>query len=328
MYRNLCIIYITCLVLLLSASPARAMDKGKSEIVLYTALTATTPQIPLWAAINEGWPENASISVKYWKTLDDLRGIILAGKGDIWLGHLEGFTQAALRGAPVELVAVTGWKKFYFVGPKTSTATDMKSLAAELQRMDTPLNVAPQESPSLAVLENIKQRGGPSFDIAAMQPQQLMLEMLRGKRQFALLPEPLVSTILAKKPDLKVLTNLEEEFSKLYGGPARLPLVGIAVHARFAEKNPEAVKNLVAAMQGHATHLATDSEAAIDVLPENIRKAVGEGLIRTSLPRDMILVESVSDAKEEIASFLKMILPDTDPIKMDALLNGPFLFKR
>lgn len=329
MYRTrLFIMYLTCLALLFTSDPARATAEEKSNIVLYTALTATTPQIPLWATINEGWPENGSVSVEYWKTLDDLRGTILAGKGDIWVGHLEGFAQAALRGAPVQLVAVTGWKKFYFIGPKTSTAHDITSLAAELGQMDQPLAVAPQDSPGLAILENIKQRGGPSFAIAAMQPQQLMLEMLRGTRQFALLPEPLVSTILAKKPELQILTSLEEEFSLLYGGLTRMPLVGIAVNTKFAENEPETVQKFVSAMQRHAALLFADPEAAIGVLPEDVKNSVGEDIIRNSFSRDMILVVPASDAKEEISSFLRMVLPKTDPTKIDTLIDGPFLFRR
>jgi NitT/TauT family transport system substrate-binding protein len=296
---------------------------------LYTAVTATTPQIPLWAAIHAGWPgKGTTLRVEYWKTLDDLRGIMLAGRGDIWVGHLEGFAQAALRGAPVTLVAVTGWKKFYFVGPKTSPATDMETFAAELRQADQTLAVAPQDSPALAVLENMKERGGPSFAVAAMQPQQLLLEMLRGSRRYALLPEPLVSTLLAKRPEFHVAAGLEEEFSRRYGGPARLPLVGIAVNMRFAESEPETVRNLPALMEEHAARLAAAPEDAIAVLPESVRKSVGEDVLRASFSRDLILAVPAMRAKEEIATFLRMVLSTTDPAGLDALLDGPFLFRR
>lgn len=310
---------------------AKAGETENHRRVLYTALTATTPQIPLWAAINSGGaggPERGGLAVEYWKTLDDLRGIMLAGKGDIWVGHLEGFAQAALRGAPVTLVAVTGWKKFYFVGPKAHPATDMEHLAEELRQAGHPLAVAPQDSPALAILENVRQRGGPGFAIAAMQPQQLMLEMLRGSRRYALLPEPLVSALLAKRPELHVAAGLEEEYSRLYGGQARMPLVGVAVNTHFAEREPKTVGGLLAAMQDQAARLADDPEEAIAALPENVRKSVGEDIIRASLLRDLILVIPAVNAKEEISVFLRMVLPKTDPAGLDALLEGPFLFRR
>lgn len=307
-------------------APAFATDKTDNDLVLYTALTATTPQIPLWAAIGDGWPGNGAVRVRYWKTLDDLRGAMLAGKGDIWVGDLEGFAQAALRGAPVRLVAVTGWKKFYCVIPKTATADSLESLAAILRAEGEPLALAPRDSPALAILEAVKKRGGPSFAVVAMQPQQLMLEMLRGARRYALLPEPFVSSVLAKQPALHAAISLEEEFSRLYGGPARLPLVGVAVHARLAEARPEIVRELASAMQRHAARLANAPEAALAALPEKIRENPGDDVIRASLPRDMIHAVPAAEAREEIAEFLRMILPDADPEKLAALLRGPFLF--
>ena len=321
---------LTCLTVLLLCLPAfaKAGETLPGERVLYTAVTATTPQIPLWAAINAGWPGHSALTVEYWKTLDDLRGVMLAGKGDIWVGHLEGFAQAALRGAPVTLLAVTGWKKFYFLGPKTSPATDMETLAAELRQANLPLALAPQDSPALAILENIKQRGGPNFAIAAMQPQQLMLETLRGARRYALLPEPLVSTLLAKQPQIRIVAGLEEEYARLHGGQARMPLVGVAVNTHFAEREPETVRRLLTAMQDQAVRLAASPEAAIAALPKTVRNSVGEETIRTSLPRDLICAVPATDAKEEIAAFLRMVLPQTDPARLDSLLEGPFLFGR
>jgi NitT/TauT family transport system substrate-binding protein len=312
--------------LLAAALPAGAAVSRGRDLTLYTALTATTPQAPLWAAINGGWPGNGAVKAEYWKTLDDLRGILLAGKGDIWVGHLEGFAQAALRGAPVRLVAVTGWRKFYFITPGDAVAHDLEALAGELREAGVPLAVAPQDSPALAILDSIRQRGGPSFEVAAMQPQQLMLEMLRGTRRYALLPEPLVTSLLAKKPRLRVALGLEDEFARLYGGAARLPLAGVAVNAALADKEPELVRTLVAAMVTQAGRLAGDTEAVLASLPEAVRTTLGDAVIRASLRRDMVLAVPAAGAKEEIGAFLRMVLPES-AARLPALLEGPFLLR-
>jgi len=139
------------------------------EVSVYMAMNATTPQIPLWKLIRSGWPEGYSLSANYWKTLDDLRGAVLAGKGDMWVGHLEGFAQAARRGAPVRLMAVSGWKKFYLVGQAGQAGSSLPALediAAELQRQGLPLPVAPQESPAIGILEAMARRGGPAFALS------------------------------------------------------------------------------------------------------------------------------------------------------------------
>ncbi|MDR2800271.1 MAG: hypothetical protein LBB52_03280 [Desulfovibrio sp.] len=317
---------LLCAVLLFAlAGPAGAAGKDR-PLLVYTAITATTPQIPLWAALAELGPEK--VSVEYWKTPDDLRGVILAGRGDIWVGHLEGFAQAALRKAPVTLVAVTGWKKFRFIAPKDSPARDLASLSLELREKGEALHSAPQGSPALAVLEEMRKRGGPSFTTVSSQPRQLILEMLRGAVRYALLPEPLVSVLLAKQPALKVVAGLEEEFSGLYGGPRRLPLAGIAVNTRLAEENPEFVRRLEQDMEAQAARLAGDFSAAAEVLPQAVKENLGMDVILASLAGDLILAAPAAGVKEEIAAFLGMALSgDAAALAaLPALLDGPFLF--
>ena len=326
--RSLRPVLYCALALLLSAMPCTASD----TVTIYTALTTTTPQMPLWAAIRDGWPQGKKLVVEYWKNLDDLRGTMLAGRGQIWVGNLESFAQAALRGAPVTLAVVSGWKKFYFLAPMGETFSDMAALAAALREKKQDLAVTPQDGPSLSLLEETTRRGGPAFSVAAMAPQQLMLEMLRGTRQYALLPEPLVSLMLAKKPSLHVVLSLEEEFARLYGGKPRLPLVGVAVHTRFAEENPDLVRELVTAMTSAAPKLATDPAAAIAALPSEVLETLGPEVIAASLTRDTIEVVPAADIRAEIAAYLAMVMPKTNAAtgpagRLDALLNGPFLLK-
>ncbi|MDR2696365.1 MAG: hypothetical protein LBC79_08320 [Deltaproteobacteria bacterium] len=300
------------------------------ELKLYTALNATTPQIPLWKMIRSGWPEEYALSVNYWKSLDDLRALVLAGKGDIWLGHLEGFAQAARRGAPVTVVAVTGWKKFYLVGTYGHTASSpfvLEELAAELQQRGLPLPVAPQDSPAASILESMARRGGPRFTLAPMPAQQLMLEMLRGKYPCALLPEPLVSMLLAKKKELRVLAGLEEEYARRFGGEKRLPWVGIAAHKGFAAGNPAFMRSFVHSLQQTAAALAGNAEAAVDALPEQVVSLPGRALLLDSLRRDMVLALPARDAQGEIEDFLRMALPELQTQgAMEALMNAGFLF--
>ena len=290
------------------ASPA----SGPRPLIVYTAATATTPQIPFWAAVNEGWPKGRTLDVRYWKSLDDLRGVILAGKGDMWLGHLEGFAQAAAKGAPITLIAVTSWKKFSFLSSNPDV-TDLDSLARTLNARGERLAVAPADSPALAVLEEITKRGGPAFAVARAAPQQLSLDLLRGTEHHALLPEPLVTILLAKKPGLRVIASLEEEFARRYGGPARLPLVGFAVRTALLKEDPALVRELALAMQAASERLQNDPKAAVAALPESVRKELGTEMLERSLARDLVLAEPAWAVREEVLRYLRMAAPEFAP---------------
>jgi NitT/TauT family transport system substrate-binding protein len=302
-----------CAFLLLGLLFAPARGAGK-PLTLYTAMTATTPQIPLWAAINAGWPQGRELRVEYWKSLDDLRGLILAGKGDLWVGHLEGFVQAARRGAPITLIAVTAWKKFYFVAAGgEEEPRSLEGMAAALRQKGEPLAVAPRDSPAIGVLEELGRSGGASFTIESMPPQQAMLAMIRGARSCALLPEPLLSVLLDKKTDLRIIASLEEEMARLSGGQARLPLAGIAVRTSLLREDPALVRGLVRAMRKAAEDLAGRPAEALAVLPQSVRGSFAENVLESSLSRDPLLVIPAQEARREILSFLRLVLPDSFP---------------
>ncbi|MDR1241920.1 MAG: hypothetical protein LBM00_03920 [Deltaproteobacteria bacterium] len=308
--RRFAAVFLLAVMVLFPGSPSRAAENPEKPLTLYTAMTATTPQIPLWAAIRSGWPAGRELVVEYWKTLDDLRGLVLAGKGDLWVGHLEGFAQAALRGAPVTLVAVTGWKKFYFVTTDyADSPRTLEDIAEALRKEGLPLAVAPQDSPAIGILEELARRGGPSFAIEPMPSQQAMLSMLRGSRSCVLLPEPLVSALLAKKSSLRIAASLEIEISGRFGGSGRLPLVGVAVKSSLVRDNPLLVRELVRAMEKAALELAgRPAEEAVAVLPQSVREAFDSKVLEASLSRDLIFVLPAHEARAEALSFLRMVL--------------------
>jgi NitT/TauT family transport system substrate-binding protein len=273
--------------------------------------------MPLWAAIKQGWPEGCGLDVDYWKNLDDLRGLMLAGTGDIWLGNLEGFARAAARGAPVTVAAVTGWKKFFVVAAVADEASgwtppaDLDGLARVLRQTGRPLAVAPPNSPAQGLLEEMARRGGPAFDLEPLPAQQLMLELGRGSRPAGLLPEPLVSVLLAKNPRLRILAGVEEDFARRFGGPDRRPMVGLAVNRRLAQERPELVRGLVRALEAGAAALdGQPPEAAVAVLPPAVIEAVGREPLVASLSRDPILARPAAGAASEIEAFLRLTAPE------------------
>ena len=312
------------LVLVRSASPPGGAEPGEGpeRLVFYTTHGATTPQIPFWAAVRQGWPQGLDLETRTWKDLDDLRGVILAGKGDLWLGHIEGFAQAALRGAPVSLLAVTGWRKFYFLSDDPEVK-DLAGLAAAVARDDASLAVTPPDSPALGLLENIARHQGPVFRQTRHAPRQLSLEVLRGQVHHVLAPEPLVSMLLVKSPGLRVVAGLEAEHARYCGGPEVQPIAGLAVHGALLQRHPALVRDLLARMRAAARELATRSDEALAVLPPEVAGELGREVLAQSMGRDLLRVESAPAARAAVVTFLALVMPP-DPRREKATLPEVF----
>ncbi|MDR3153284.1 MAG: hypothetical protein LBW85_03200 [Deltaproteobacteria bacterium] len=303
---------------LISPAEAFAEDGPKGETLVYTASGATTAVLPLLWALEKGWPGSPA-AVEEWKSLDDLRSLVLAGKGDVWVGHLEAFGRAASKGARVTLLAVTAWRKFYFVsgpvqgpaGKEAAYPAGPSELAGLLAGKGLSLYAAPQSSPASGILAKIASLGGPSFDVKALPLQQVLLELASGRATAALVPEPGVSAALARNPSLRVVGSLEDEYAAIAGGQARLPHAGVAADPAFIGANPERAESLVSLMlEGAESLAAMPPEEAARRLPAPLREGLGEKTLADSLSRDPILAVRASEVEKEVETFLCLAAPE------------------
>ena len=259
--------------------------------------------MPLFAALESKDPALPNLEIKAYKNLDDLRGILLAGRGDLWLGGVETLARAARLGSPITLLAVTGWRKFYLVS-RDPSKHGFEDFAGE------ELAYAPAAAPVGPLLQGLTTRGLPPLNLVGVEPRQLALMLLDGRRNSAILPEPQVTALLERDPSLRVLDGAAELAGRLTNGPARIPWAGLAAHHRILREHPAQIEHLVAAMIDQSEKLARDPERCVRVLPEEFRAAAGRDLIIKSLTRDLILVKRPLEVRPEIENHLHITAPD------------------
>lgn len=294
-------------------------DPGLPTLEFHTTGLASTPQIPFWAGVDSGEiTALCNIRVHLWKDLDSLRAILLAGKGDLWLGHSEGFAQASLRGAPVTLLVVSGWRKFYFL----SRVPEDTGLAA-LANQEIPFT--PPGSPAVPVMRKLESLGVPHMNYQPFEPRRLALALASGLEKRALAPEPLVSRLLKKAPDLRIVASVEDEYGRLTKGPARMPIAGIAVNRNTIKKHPDLIKRLVAIICQNAGRAAKAPDRGLNSLPQEFEKFISKKEIRLSLERDLILAVPGGQAEQELRRYLVMLLPNGE--KDYDNLPGEFLWQ-
>lgn len=300
---------------------AASPDTRPLKLVFHTSPEATFPQAPLWAAVKSGRLDNiVSIETRLWKNLDDLRGVVLAGKGDLWLGSTEVFARSAALGAPVTLLAVTGWRKFYLLSrdPKIKGFSDLTGRT---------LPYAPRGAPAAAILDSLKGHGLGRIELLPYDPGPLSLMFLKGRHDTVLLPEPLVTSLLDKDPKARVVMGLAEEYGRLTSQPYRLPLAGLAVNSETLKERPEAIRLLAEAIVTEGRILAVDPEKALAALPSSFTKVLPRDLIKRSLVRDLVLTEPAWAVENEIDRFLHILDPALADQKGRLLLPDSFIWR-
>lgn len=93
--------------------------------------------------------------------------------------------------------------------------------------------------------------------------------MAAGTVKLALLPEPFVSTVLAKNKDVKVKIDVNKEWQKIYGENSSIPMGVLVVTNKFAQNKP-AMDKLITDCKASANYAVTDAGAASEIAKAGI----------------------------------------------------------
>lgn len=270
---------------------------------IYTLGGATTPQLALFASIREGeFGSLFNFRIHVLKNPDDLMTSVMAGKGDLWIGHTDGFAVARLRGAPVKMIVFTSFRKFYIL--TSSTAVSWRDLDG------TTAAYAPPGSPAFHLLEKVMDKTHVRVKLEPYQGRELELLMASGKIKTAVLPEPVATLILSGNSEIRVLANVEELFCSVTGSAERIPVAGIAVNEKTAGLYPEKIAALQGIIVNRSAILERDGGKAARYFPEYFYKYIPPEIVEKSLERDIISAEKGGDMERELSGYLYAVHPE------------------
>ena len=129
--------------------------------------------------------------------------------------------------------------------------------------------------------------------------------MAAGEVDLALLPEPFVSTVLAKNPDVKVKIDINTEWQKIFGEDAGMPMGVTVVSNKFAANKADMDK-LIADYSASVNYVTTDTDAAAaDIVAQGIVGA--EPIAKAAIPRCGISFITGEQCKAILADYFAVM---------------------
>ena len=232
---------------------------------------------------------------------------IMTGKmtaGDVDIAILA-TSQAALlynKGIDYQVAAPSIWGALYLMG--TSELPSVADLAGQ----DIAL-IGQGLTPDIIVRHILKENGlNPDEDVNLVYlatPQELLQNVLAGKYQYAVLPEPLASTAQLKKADLQVLLDFQAEWAKT-SGASSYPQSSLVVKKSFAEANPELLADILEAYRA-SIEWANNNVEILGQYAEELEIGIPAAVVVKSLAACNIRFELTSDVQTELTDYLQTI---------------------
>jgi ABC-type nitrate/sulfonate/bicarbonate transport system substrate-binding protein len=139
-------------------------------------------------------------------------------------------------------------------------------------------------------------------------PPGLVSYALADRADAIQLWEPAYTLLMAKKPGIRTLDIGIEKTWKTFAGGSRIPYLGVAAHADWAEQNPRLVNKLYATYKAAAEWIAKNPEEAAPLVaggkatPEDLKAMAS--LIRSNERLAMSLAPA-NDIRKEIEAVYK-----------------------
>ena len=187
--------------------------------------------------------EPTNVNFEVFKTPDLAVGKLIAGETDI--AGLPTSTAAVMynKGVGVQVAAIIGWGVMYVVSSDKTIKkwTDLKGKE---------IYVSTKGAISDILLRYLISKNGlnPEQDVkiqyiaSSVEIAQLVAS---GKVTLAAMPEPWVTEVLEKNPQLKVVLDFQKEWQRVEKQGATYPQTCIVVRKQFAYEHPAALRNFL-----------------------------------------------------------------------------------
>ncbi|ADN01447.1 ABC transporter substrate-binding protein [Spirochaeta thermophila] len=223
---------------------------------------------------------------------------ILAGETDVAALPVNLAARLYNGGADYRMAAMYLWGLLYLVAPEPVT---LEGLAG--RRVYVPGKGA---TPDLVFRFLLEKRGVEGVELDySLPPAGLAQAVAAGKVDYALLPEPFVSRVLALREDLVVAFDLQAEWEREVGTP--LTQTCIVVKGEFLQEYPVFWKEVRRAIEESIHQVVADPDGATSS-PVVEKLGLTSEIARAAIPRCRLSFVPAREARQAVEAYLGVLL--------------------
>jgi len=312
---------------LVGCSTSKTSKEASPQINLKAAVLRGPTAVGMIKMMDSKPSLGANVTVDYVveQTPDTLNAKLLTG--EIAFATIPTNSAAVLynKGVNYQLAAMNTWGVMYVLanGVDLNSWADLKGKEVE--------NAAQGSAADVVFRYLLKQNEiDPTKDITikyiASPVEQAQLA-IAGKSKITVLPEPWVSTVLAKNKDMKLSLDLQKEWTRINGGDTPFAQTCLVVNKDFAKAHPDIVDKF---LQEYSNSIDWVNKNPVDAgnLIKNHDIGIPADIAAAAIPRCNLRYQSSTDAQAAVTKYLQ-ILFDFAPASIGGKLpDANFFYKK
>ncbi|BEP29158.1 ABC transporter substrate-binding protein [Helicovermis profundi] len=248
--------------------------------------------------------EGYNVNIEVIKATDLLASKVLSGESDMVLLPTNLAAKLYNKGVDYSLKSVNVWGSLFLVSAEQLTS--IKDLEGKTITM-----IGKGLTPDILMKYILKENNVKDVEFNYVSGgSELAPLFLSGKSKISIMPEPVLSIILSKKPNTKIVLDFQKEWKSISGGDSSYPQAGIFVKNSFTSSNKEFVEKFMQKYRDASEWVNTNKEEA-GIYYESLDLGLPAKVIEESIERSNIHFETALEAKDDLNKYYNVLFDNS-----------------
>ena len=265
--------------------------------------------------------DNYNINYSIENTSDTLATSVMKGEPDIAIVPSNLAAQAYNKGLGYKLVGTTGLGALYLIS--TENDIDLNELSGK-----EVYNIGSGLTPDIVFKALLKESGINDVTLSYVGgPTELAPAILGGKAKYAVVPEPTLTTILNKNPNIKVIASLNDLWKEKFNSESGFPQASLIVKETLINEDKDFINKLIEEVSNSINWVNKNNKEAATYSVEN-GSQVDEVIIEKSISNSSIIFINAKDNKADYIDYYKVLEKENAKSIGDKIPDESFFYER
>lgn len=306
--NKLIILALSMMLLMLSGcgNPSTDNNTEKEPVDINVYVPEGLPALTM-AKLMKDKPEIAegyNVTYTVEKTSDSLVAKVLNEEADIAVVPSTLPAQASNKGLDYKLAATAGWGSLYMI-----SSEDIKDLS-EIKGKEI-YSIGKGLTPDIVLRYVLSENSiDPDNDLTITYlngATELAPAFISGKAKIAVVPEPMLSQILSKKPETKIIASLNDQWKEKQNSTYGYPQSSLIIKGSIVTEHKDFVESFLKEYEKSITFANEESEE-LGQYSEDLELSLSKALAPNVMERANINYVPIDESKDDYSKYYDVIM--------------------